>query len=130
MCTSVHLAAPMPPNRATGGASSCLPDLTLGSGKPAAWSSDPAAGSGDSPARLHLPRSHERPRPDMMTSDLIPRPASSRVNRRAGAEKRICEPEAAMKRPGRRKSWSSEERPIGSRSASGGTMSAIREGMH
>jgi hypothetical protein len=59
-------------------------------------------------------------RPDMMTSDLILRPASSRGNRRAGAEKRNREPEAAMKRPGRRNSWPSGARPIGSRSASGG----------
>jgi hypothetical protein len=40
----------------------------------------------------------------MMTSDLIPQPASARGNRRAGAEKRSREPEAAMKRLGRRKS--------------------------
>jgi hypothetical protein len=82
----------------------------------------------DPAVRLLPPRSPAWLRPDRMTSDLIPRPASSRRNRRAGAEKRSREPEAAMKRPGRRKSWPSGARPIGSRSASGGAMPAGRAG--
>jgi hypothetical protein len=87
-----------------------------------------AAERRDPPVRLLPPRSPAWLRPDMMTRDLIPRPASSRGNRRAGAEKRSREPEAAMKRPGRRKSWPSGARPIGSRSASGGAMPAGRAG--
>jgi hypothetical protein len=82
----------------------------------------------DPAVRLLPPRSPAWLRPDMMTSDLIPRPASSRGNRRAAAEQRGREPGAAMKRPGRRRSWPSGARPIGSRSTCGGAMLAGRAG--